>query len=75
MSSTPVFDTTFSGFKFTNLPTEFVDRYTPEMARKEGYLAGLEAMRAEVLSMARAVEKPTRQLQDFAARIEAIEYE
>jgi len=75
VNETPVYDALKAGHDFTKLPTEYTDRYTPEVARNEGWLAGAEKMRERILKMAGEVSKPTKQLLEFIEKIEAIDYE
>lgn len=76
MSNTPVFDAVL-GLHPPTIPVtvDYTDRYTPEVARNEGALYGAESMRELILKLARAVPKPTKQIQDLIQKIEAIEYE
>ncbi len=76
MSSTPIFDQVIAGITFTAPPKlEYTDRYTPEVARNEGSLYGAENMKQEILKLARAVPRPTKQLQELIQAIEDITHE
>ncbi len=76
MSSTPIFDQVIAGITFTAPPNlDYTDRYTPEVARNEGALYGAEGMKQEILKLARAVPKPTKQLLELINKIEDITHE
>jgi len=76
MSSTPIFDAVLNKTPFTApVKLDYTDRYTPEVARNEGALYGAEGMRETILKLARAMPKPTKQLQQLIESIEAIEHE
>jgi hypothetical protein len=75
MSSTPIFDLIGRQKNYKIPLTEYVDRYTPEMARQQGVLTGGEDMKRMILALARDVKKPTKQLLDLIEKIEAIDYE
>jgi hypothetical protein len=51
---------------YTKLSNEYIDRYTPEVARAEGVKKGL--MQAFV--MANSISKPTKQVKDLLAELE-----
>lgn len=51
---------------YTKLPTDYVDRYTPEVAREAGFKAGL----IQAFVMASAITKPTKQVKDLLAELE-----
>lgn len=66
MSDTPVFDSVVSGIDYAKSPLEWIDRYTPNMIRAEGFKAGLE----HVLEYARSIAKPTKQVQELTHWLE-----
>jgi len=51
---------------YTKLPTDYVDRYTPEVARNAGFKAGL----IHAFLMASEINKPTKQVKDLLAELE-----
>lgn len=51
---------------YTKLPTDYVDRYTPELARQAGFKAGL----IHAFVLASDINKPTKQVKDFLAELE-----
>lgn len=69
MSDTPVFEEVLASNPFTAFPTEYTDRYTPEVARQEGELRGLSKRSEQILNLIAEVEKPTKQLLELRARI------
>lgn len=76
MSNTPVFDALFNKQPFTApVKLDYSSRYTPEAARNEGALYGAQSMKETILKLARAVPKPTKQLQQLIEAIEELEHE
>lgn len=51
---------------YTKFPTDYVDRYTPEVARQAGFKAGL----IHAFVLASDINKPTKQVKDFLAELE-----
>lgn len=73
MSSTPVFDRVFADSNpFKALPTEYTDRYTPEVARQQGQVAGERQERDRILKLIASM-KPTKALEALRAEIEKAE--
>ena len=71
-----IFDQMQRDFKFTALPTEYTDRYTPEMAREQGKTAGRIAEIEYLLDVIDDCPRPTQQLRNLASllqdRLEAL---
>lgn len=51
---------------YTKLPTDYVDRYTPELARDAGFKSGL----MHAVALVNAITKPTKQVKDLLAELE-----
>ena len=68
----PIFRQVATDHPFTALPTTYTDRFTPEVARQQGFKAGWQAALQEVISMAEKQSKPTKQLTSFLAEIERL---
>lgn len=51
---------------YTKNPENYVDRYTPEVARQAGFKAGL----IQAFILATDIKKPTKQVKDFLAELE-----
>lgn len=71
---TPVFDEVFKSNPFKAFPTEYTDRYTPDIARQEGIAIGVERRTEQVLDLIDAIPKPSKQLlalRDLIANMEA----
>lgn len=66
MSDTPVFDEVWKSNPFTVLPTEYTDRYTPEVARQEGDRAATQ----RILERLQAIDKPSKQLKELIKELE-----
>jgi hypothetical protein len=66
----PIFHQVMAANRFTSLPTEYTDRYTPEIARQQGVLAGERKAIERMLAKGHAIKNPTKQLQAFLAEIE-----
>lgn len=71
MSDTPVFDRLFAeSSPFKALPTEYTDRYTPEVARQQGYKQGAATQIEQLIADIEAIEKPTKQVVELLAKLE-----
>ncbi len=68
--STPVFDSVLAGTKFTAFPTEYTDRYTPEVARQQGHRAGSAAGIQLAISLLKEIKKPSKQILDIIEKLE-----
>jgi len=66
----PIFHQVMADNRFTALPTEYTDRFTPEVARQQGELNGERKTLDRILAKGRAIKNPTKQLQAFLAEIE-----
>ena len=66
----PIFHTVAATHRFTALPVEYTDRFTPEVARQAGVLSGERTATERILTIGRAIKNPTKQLQAFLAEIE-----
>lgn len=75
MNETPVFDEVFKSTVFTTLPSDYTDRYTPEVARLEGQQNGQAKMLEVVIAMIDEEQKPTKQLLEFRERLVSYEFE
>ena len=73
MSDTPVFEEVLASNPFTAFPTEYTDRYTPEVARQEGEMRGLDKRSEQVIALIDAVKNPTKQLLELRAQIQDLE--
>ena len=72
---TPVFDETLEANPFRAFPTEYTDRYTPEVARKEGERCGVQKAFEFVVSLIDEEPKPTKQLLKLRQQILDMEIE
>lgn len=68
----PVFRSVMADHPFTALPPTYTDRFTPEVARQQGFKAGWQSALQEVISLAEKQGKPTKQLAGFLAEIERL---
>lgn len=66
----PIFHQVLAESRFTSLPTEYTDRYTPEVARQQGELLGERKTLDRILAKGHAIKNPTKQLLAFLAEIE-----
>lgn len=65
MSTTPVFDRVFASLNpYASMP-EFTERFTPEVARQQGFRAGEDKMLETVLKMISRIDRPTKQIKDL----------
>lgn len=55
---------------FKALPTEYTDRYTPEVAHNLGREQGWRARNNEIIAKLRMIEKPTKQILMLLAELE-----
>jgi len=69
----PVFEQVLRENPFAKL--EYTDRYTPEVARQEGWKLGAIQMQEVILKKLRKIKSPTKQVQAIIKEIEAIDYE
>lgn len=51
---------------YSKLPTDYVDRYTPEVARQAGFKTGL----IHAFVLASDITKPTKQVKQLLAELE-----
>ena len=65
-----IFDQMQRDFKFTALPTEYTDRFTPDMARAQGSTAGRRAEIEFLLDYIDDCPRPTRQLLNMRSLLE-----
>lgn len=68
MSTTPIFDSIFAK-GFSALPTEYTDRYTPEVARQAGYRSGAVDSLTLVLGYLESFKR-TKAIDDLIRKIE-----
>lgn len=66
----PIFHAVAATHRFTAMPTEYTDRFTPEVARQAGVLSGERNATERILAKGRAIKNPTKQLTAFLAEIE-----
>ena len=75
--ATPVFDAVAKEHKnkFQAFPPEYTDRYTPEVARHQGFVAGYNQAIGNVLTLAAEIlgSKPTKQAQAIFDAINELE--
>ncbi len=74
MTNTPVFNDTLARHRFTALPAEYTDRYTPEQARQAGDTYGRQQHNQAVLSMLKTIKKPSKALQHVIETLEELEW-
>lgn len=60
--ATPIFDEVMGGNPFSSFPAIYTDRYTPEVARQQGYKQGAEDLRNQILKALISIKKPSKQL-------------
>lgn len=75
MNSSPIYDQMIAGLTFPTPPSIRSNHCTAEACRIEGALNGAESMKQAILELARAVPKPTKQLQALIEQIEDITHE
>lgn len=69
MSTTPVFDRVFRNQNFKALPTEYTDRFTPEVARQQGYRHGYNQALDTVATIIRSQGKLTKSMQTLLDQV------
>lgn len=55
---------------FKAMPTEYTDRYTPEVARQMGHEQGWRDRNNQIIAKLRLIEKPTKQVAALLAELE-----
>lgn len=73
--NTPVFTDTLARHRFTALPREYSDRYTPEVARQAGDTYGRQQHNQAVLDMLKSIKRPSKQLQEIIEKLEGLEWD
>ena len=67
----PIFHQVMAATRFTSLPAEYTDRYTPDVAKQQGLRLG---MRNEIENLIQVIdetfEKPTKQVLHLKALLE-----
>lgn len=64
-----IFDQVLASTRFTTLPTEYTDRFTPEIARQQGVQQGSQSALNFVLGLLENIKKPSIQVQEIIATI------
>lgn len=68
--STPVFDAVLDANPFKAFPTEYTDRYTPEVARQQGVQHGERQATERFLKRLKAIKNPTKQITTLIRELE-----
>ena len=72
--NTPVFTDTLARHRFTALPRECSDRYTPETARQAGDTYGRQQHNQAVLDMLKSIKRPSKQVLEIIEKLEGLEW-
>ncbi len=72
--NTPIFNDTIARHRFTALPTEYTQQFTPEVARQAGDTYGRQQHNKAVLDLLKSIKRPSKQLTEIINHLEALEW-